>query len=91
MPAAAGLRALPWKRILAVAQVVATRLADDIPAKDRKRLSDLVLKSKGDPRKLTEAERRDLVRILRQVDVGKLGREVASLLALARSGRLLKR
>jgi hypothetical protein len=31
------------------------------------------------------------VRILRQVDVGKLGREVASLLALARSGRLLKR
>ena len=91
MPAASGLRALPWKRILAVAQVVVTRLSDDIPKKDRDKLTKLLRTSKGDPRKLTDAERREVVRILRQVDVGKLGREVASLLALARSGRLLKR
>ncbi len=31
------------------------------------------------------------VQIVRQVDVAKLGREVAAMLALARSGRLLRR
>jgi ribosomal 50S subunit-associated protein YjgA (DUF615 family) len=91
VPAAATLRALPWKRILAVARVVLDRFAEDIPKRDRTRLGGLVRKSKGDPRRLTAAERREVVRIVRQVDVAKLGRDVASLLALARSGRLLRR
>ena len=88
MPA---VRALPWGRILAVARVVLERFSDDIPKKDRSRLTALVRKSKGDPRRLTIAERREIVRIVRQVDVVKLGREVAAMLALAKSGRLLKR
>ncbi len=88
MPA---LRAVPWGRVLAVARVVLDRFTDDIPKKDRARLTALVRKSKGDPRRLTIAERRELVQILRQLDVAKLGREVAALLALARSGRLLRR
>ena len=87
----APLRALPWGRIFAVARVVLERFSDDIPKKDRTRLTALVRKSKGDPRRLTVAERREIVRIVRQVDVVKLGREVAALLALAKSGRLLKR
>ena len=91
MPAAAALRALPWKRILAVARIVLDRFADDIPKRDRSRLAALLRKSKGDPRRLTVDERREVVRIVRQVDVAKLGREVAGTLALARSGRLLKR
>jgi ribosomal 50S subunit-associated protein YjgA (DUF615 family) len=85
------LRAVPWGRILAVARVVLDRFTDDIPKKDRARLNALVRKSKGDPRRLTTAERREVVQILRQLDVAKLGREVAALLALARSGRLLRR
>lgn len=88
MPA---VRALPWARILAVARIVLDRFADDIPKKDRTRLTALVKKSKGDPRRLTVAERREIVRIVRQVDVTKLGRDVAATLALAKSGRLLKR
>ncbi|HEV2062812.1 MAG TPA: hypothetical protein VGR12_08180 [Solirubrobacteraceae bacterium] len=91
MPAAATLRALPWKRILAVARVVLERFADDIPKPDRQRLATLLRKSKGDPRRLTTAERREVVAIVRQVDVVKLGREVTAMLALARSGRLLRR
>ena len=90
MASAGGLRALPWKRIIAVAQVVLKRVGDDIPAKDRKRLNALVRRSKGDPRNLTPAERTEMVAILRKVDVKKLGAEVASLLAMARSGRLLR-
>ena len=87
----APLRALPWGRIFAVARVVLERFSEDIPKKDRQRLGSLLRKSKGDPRRLTVAERREVVRIVRQVDVAKLGREVGALLALARSGRLLKR
>jgi hypothetical protein len=85
------IRALPWGRILAVGRIVLDRFADDIPKRDRTRLAGLLRKSKGDPRRLTAAERRELVRIVRQVDVAKLGRDVAATLALARSGRLLKR
>ena len=88
MPA---VRAIPWGRVFAVARVVLERFSEDIPKKDRTRLTALLRKSKGDPRRLTAAERREIVRIVRQVDVAKLGREVAALLALARSGRLLKR
>jgi ribosomal 50S subunit-associated protein YjgA (DUF615 family) len=87
----APVRAIPWGRILAVARVVLDRFTDDIPKKDRNRLAALLRKSKGDPRRLTAAERREVVQILRQLDVTKLGREVAALLALARSGRLLRR
>ncbi len=88
MPA---LRALPWGRIFALGRVVLERFSEDIPKRDRTRLAALLRKSKGDPRRLTVAERREVVRIVRQVDVAKLGRDVAGLLALARSGRLLKR
>ncbi len=87
----APVRAIPWGRILAVARVVLDRFTDDIPKKDRNRLAALLRKSKGDPRRLTADERREIVRILRQVDVARLGRDVAAELAAARSGRLLKR
>ncbi len=87
----APLRALPWGRIFAIARVALERFSEDIPKKDRQRLATLLRKSKGDPRRLTAAERREIVRIVRQVDVAKLGRDVAATLALAKSGRLLKR
>ena len=89
MPArAAAVRALPWARIIAVARVVLHRLGEDVPPRDRDRLADIVKRSKADPRRVTLDERRDVVRILRQVDVGKLSREVA---AIGVTGRLLKR
>ena len=85
MPA---VRALPWGRSLAIAQVVLSRVRDDIPQRDRKRLTALVRKAKGNPRALTPEERRDVLRILRQVDYPKLGKEVA---ATAATAGLLKR
>ena len=89
MPSVA--RAIPWARVFAVAGIVVDRVGADIPTKDRKRVATLLRESKGDPRRLTAAERREIVRIVRQVDVAKLGRDVAATLALAKSGRLLKR
>ena len=84
----AGVRALPWARILAIAQVVAARVGEDIPAKDRQKLTSLVRKSKGKPRMLSASDRSEVLRILRQVDLARLGRDVAA--ASATAG-LLKR
>ena len=85
---AAAVRALPWARIMVIARVVAARVGEDLSERDRRRLTAILKSSKGDPRKLTPAERSDVVRILRQVDVGKLSREIA---AVGVTGRLLKR
>ena len=89
--AASALRALPWARILAYGRVVLDRLSEDVPKKDRDRLSRLLRKSKGDPRNLTPAERTELVAILRRVDVARLGKDLAGVAALSRTTKLLKR
>jgi uncharacterized membrane protein YvbJ len=86
LPAAA--RAIPWARVFAVARLVVARLDQDIAVNDRKRVAALLRKSKGDPRRLSADERRDLLKILRQVDFRKLGRDVATTAATA---GLLKR
>ena len=88
MPAAAAARAIPWKRVIAFAQVVMARVSDDIPKRDRERLRRILAKSKADPRKVTAAERAEVLRILRQLDVQKLGRELA---AVGLTAKLLKR
>jgi hypothetical protein len=84
----AAVRALPWTRILAIARVVLERLGNDIPKKDRERLTRLLRKSKGDPRKLTATERHEVFAIVRKIDLARLGRDVAGVAATA---KLLKR
>ena len=84
----AAVRALPWTRILAIARVVLDRLGDDIPKKDRERLTKLLRKCKGDPRRLTVAERHEVFAIVRKIDLARLGRDVAGVAATA---KLLKR
>jgi hypothetical protein len=87
----AAVRALPWARILAIARIILERVGDDIPKKDRQRLAALLKKSKGDPRKLTVNERHEVFTIIRRVDVARLGKDVASVAALSRTAKLLKR
>ena len=79
MASPTGLRAVPWKLVLELATVLVNRFRDDVPAGDRRRLTGLVRTSKGDPRRLTAAERRELLEILRRVDVQRLGRDVTAL------------
>ena len=71
-------RTIPWRLVLEVATVAVNRFRDDLQAGDRRRLTDLVRRSKGDPRRLTAAERREVLAILRRVDVQKLGRDVTA-------------
>ena len=90
MASAAALKALPWAKILAYARIVADRVGEDIPKRDRQRLTRLLRKSKGNPQSLTPAEKREILAIVRQVDFAKLSREFAGVAALARGSKLLK-
>ena len=91
MPAGAALRALPWRFILEIATLIVTRFRDDVPAADRRRLTALVRKSKGNPRRLTDKERRELLAILRRVDLSRLGKDVAGAVSVRRARGLLRR
>ena len=88
MPA---VRAVPWKTVINVARVVVECLGEDLSAKDRRRLTELLRRSKGDPRSLTPGERQEMLAIVRQVDLRKLGTRVSGQVAMSRSGRLLGR
>ena len=91
MAAAAGLKAVPWKVVLEVATLIVTRFREDLPPKDRKRLTALVRKSKGDPRKLTERERHELLDLVKHVDVRRLGRDVTAVVGARKLRKQLRR
>jgi hypothetical protein len=90
-PVPVAVKAIPWRLVVEVATLVYTRFRDDVPPKDRRRLGVLVRKSKGDPRRLTKAERRELLEILRRVDLQRLGRDVAGVVSARRIRGVLKR
>lgn len=79
-----GLRAVPWKLVLELATLVVNRFREDLRADDRRRLTDLVRKSKGDPRRLTQSERDQMLDLVRRVDVKRLGRDATALVGARR-------
>jgi hypothetical protein len=89
--AATGLKAVPWKLVLELATLVVTRFRDDLPPKERRRLTTLVRKSKGDPRKLTAAERSEVLDLLKKLDVQRLGRDVTAIVGARRLRKKLGR
>jgi hypothetical protein len=91
VPAPSGVKAIPWRLVLEVATVVVTRFRDDLKPADRRELTALVRKSKGDPRRLTGAERRRVLELLKRVDAARLGRDVSALVGANRLRRRLKR
>jgi hypothetical protein len=84
------LRTVPWRLVLEVATVVVTRFREDVPPRERRRLTELVRKSKGDPRRLTSAERHELLDLLKRVDVQRLGRDVTALVGARNLRRRLR-
>ncbi len=78
------VRAIPWVLVVTVTAEV-TRAArehwGDLPAKDRKRLQELLAKSKGRPDHLDPREREELLAIARKVDAVGFAKRVGPLLA----------
>jgi hypothetical protein len=91
LPAAAAVKAIPWKLVLELATLLVSRFREDVPPKDRRRMTALVRKSKGDPRRLTAAERKELLGLVKRVDVQRLGRDVTAVVSARRLRRKLGR
>ena len=83
-------RAIPWRLVLEVATVAVNRFRDDLEPRDRSRLTDLVRRSKGDPRRLTVAERREMIAIIKRIDVQRLGRDVSAVVGARQLRRRLR-
>jgi hypothetical protein len=83
-------RAIPWRLVLEVATVAVNRFRDDLEEGDRRRLTDLVRRSKGDPRRLTAGERREVLAIIKRIDVQRLGRDVTAVVGARQVRRRLR-
>jgi hypothetical protein len=73
------VRTLPWLLILRSAQLIWTHLRDDLTPLERRQLGRLV---RTPPHRMTPAERADLRAIVRKVDLGSLGKDLALLRGL---------
>lgn len=92
MPApASSLKTVPWRLVLEVATIAVTRFREDLPPAERRRLTALVRKSHGDPRRLTANERKQLITLVRTIDVQRLGRDVTAVVGANRLRRRLHR
>ena len=91
MPRVRDPRALPWAAILAVGRIAYDRFREDVKPQDRRRLGELLRKSRGNPSRLTERERHEVLAIVRHVDVRRLGRDAAGAVSMSRATKLLKR
>jgi hypothetical protein len=81
-----GKRALPigWALVAAEAVIVARRHWGSLHPHSRRRLRELVAKSKGRPGQLTADERRELIDHVRQLDLRGLAAELGDVLSPVR-------
>ena len=78
------VRAVPWLVVVTVTAEVARAAREhwnDLPARDRGRLQELLTKSRGRPDRLTQSERDELIGLARRVDAAGFAKRVAPLLA----------
>jgi hypothetical protein len=78
-----GKRALPigWALVAAEAAIVARRHWGSLDPHSRRRVRELVAKSKGRPGQLTPEERRELIDDVRQLDLRGLAAELGDVLS----------
>ena len=87
MPSLVRLRALPWLALIDVARTGKQHLDRNLSAADRRRVAEIARRSKGDPRRLSEREKRDLKRIARDLDLATFAHDLVPAAARLRSGR----
>jgi hypothetical protein len=83
MPRLGALRAFSWLALFDAARTTLAHLDDRLDARDRRRVAAIVKRTKGDPRALTAKEKSELRLIARQLELGRLARDL-----LPHAGRL---
>ena len=80
------LRPVPWMMVLELGRVAYDHWRE-MPRVDRRRLGELLRRSKGLPGQLSTAERRELREIVRRIDVKRMGRDLLPFAGRARRRR----
>ena len=73
----ARLRAIPWLLLFEVARGVHSHVMDTLSPAERRRVAEILRKSRGMPQNVTPKEREDLRRIAGKLDFKRLGRDLA--------------
>jgi hypothetical protein len=83
-------RTVPWTRLVDIARAAPLLKEhwDKLAASERRELQRLIGKSKGKPSNLTLVERATVRRLVRKLELGRLGRDLAR---VVRTGRARKR
>ena len=71
-PKVSSLKKVPWLLVFELARMTHGHIMDRTSPADRRKVMDLVRRSKGDPRKLTARERDELRTIAGKIDVKQL-------------------
>ena len=82
------LKMLPWLLLFEAARVLRSHLTEHLTPQDRRRVIEIVRRSKGDPRRVTAQERKDLRAIAASLDLLELGRDMLPVAGrVARGGK----
>jgi hypothetical protein len=81
------LRAIPWLLLLEIARTVHSHVMDSLSPADRRRVTQILRKSKGNPVNVTPREREDLRRIAGKLDLKRLGTDIAPRVVTGRKRR----
>ena len=80
-------RILPWLVLFEAARALRSHLTDHLSPQDRRRVVEIVRRSKGDPRNVSRRERDDLRAIAHKLDLIALGSEMLPIVGRAARGR----
>jgi hypothetical protein len=71
------LRAVPWLLLFEIARGVHSHIMDTLTPAERRRVTQILRKSKGNPANVTPREREELRRLAGKVDLRRLGQDLA--------------
>lgn len=91
MPPLARVRTLPWLVLLELARTTKSHLDENLSDADRRKVSAIARRSRGDVRKLTERDKAELKRIARELNLSMLARNLAPAATRLRGGGLRRR
>jgi hypothetical protein len=72
----ARLRAVPWLLLFEVGRGVHSHVMDSLSPAERRRVGEILRKSKGNPTHVTPREREELRRLAGKLDFKRLGRDL---------------
>jgi hypothetical protein len=87
MPNLRRLRGFSWLAVFDAARTTWSHFSDNVSERDRRRVTAILKRTKGDPRKLTIKEKADLRAIGRRLNLARLGRDLVPFAGSVRKRR----